>query len=115
MENVPENQARVVLISSWGRTLGAIVPLLTPIVTPGLAHLCLLPFGIYNDIEALKDLLESDPNICMMLEPIQGEAGVVVRRWVLTGRPQIVYRAQCADDSGRSPNRLVSDGKNAGM
>ncbi len=33
----------------------------------------------YNNVEALRQKLEADPNICaVMLEPIQGEAGVVV-------------------------------------
>ena len=35
----------------------------------------------YNDIQALEAKFESDPNICaFMMEPIQGEAGVVGNR-----------------------------------
>ena len=82
VKNVPENQARVVFMKGnfWGRTLGAISSSTDPDSYTGFGPFMpgydLVP---YNDAKALKDLLESDPNICgVMLEPIQGEAGVVV-------------------------------------
>ena len=82
VKNVPENQARFVFMKGnfWGRTLGAISSSTDPDSYTGFG-----PFMpgydlvSYNDIEALKDLLESDPYICgVILEPIQGEDGVVV-------------------------------------
>ena len=82
VKNVPENKARVVFMKGnfWGRTLGAISSSTDPDSYAGFGPYMpgydLVP---YNDAKALKDLLESDPNICgVMLEPIQGEAGVVV-------------------------------------
>lgn len=82
VKGIPENQAKVVFMEGnfWGRTLGAISSSTDaesyggfgPYV-PGFS---LCP---YNDAEALENMLKSDPNICaVMLEPIQGEAGVVV-------------------------------------
>ena len=33
----------------------------------------------YNDVQALQEILEADPNICaFIVEPIQGEAGIIV-------------------------------------
>lgn len=33
----------------------------------------------YNDLTALENAFKADPNVCaFMVEPIQGEAGVVV-------------------------------------
>ncbi len=33
----------------------------------------------YNDIEAIKNVLEKDPNVCaVLLEPIQGEGGIII-------------------------------------
>ena len=64
----------------WGRTLAAISSSTDPSSTndygPFLPGYEIIP---YNDLEALENLLKSDPNIAgFMVEPIQGEAGVVV-------------------------------------
>lgn len=64
----------------WGRTLAAISSSTDPSSTndygPFLPGYEIIP---YNDLGALENLLESDPNIAgFMVEPIQGEAGVVV-------------------------------------
>jgi len=64
----------------WGRTLAAISSSTDPSSTndygPFLPGYEIIP---YNDLAALENLLKSDPNIAgFMVEPIQGEAGVVV-------------------------------------
>jgi ornithine--oxo-acid transaminase len=64
----------------WGRTLAAISSSTDPSSTddygPFLPGYEIIP---YNDLSALENLLKSDPNIAgFMVEPIQGEAGVVV-------------------------------------
>jgi len=82
VKGIPENQAEVLFAEGnfWGRTIAAIsssddedsfgnfgpyVPLFKNIV--------------YNDLDALEEALKANPNVCaFMVEPIQGEAGVVV-------------------------------------
>jgi ornithine--oxo-acid transaminase len=64
----------------WGRTLAAISSSTDPSSTndygPFLPGYEIIP---YNDLNALESLLKSDANIAgFMVEPIQGEAGVVV-------------------------------------
>lgn len=64
----------------WGRTLAAISSSTDPSSTndygPFLPGYEIIP---YNDLGALENVLKSDPNIAgFMVEPIQGEAGVVV-------------------------------------
>lgn len=64
----------------WGRTLAAISSSTDPSSTndygPFLPGYEIIP---YNDLSALENALKSDPNIAgFMVEPIQGEAGVVV-------------------------------------
>jgi len=82
VKGIPEDQAEVLFAEGnfWGRTIAAIsssddedsygnfgpyVPLFKNIV--------------YNDLDALEKALKANPNVCaFMVEPIQGEAGVVV-------------------------------------
>ncbi len=64
----------------WGRTLAAISSSTDPSSTndygPFLPGYEIIP---YNDLGALENVLKSDPDIAgFMVEPIQGEAGVVV-------------------------------------
>jgi ornithine--oxo-acid transaminase len=64
----------------WGRTLAAISSSTDPSSTndygPFLPGYEIIP---YNDLSALENILKSDPDIAgFMVEPIQGEAGVVV-------------------------------------
>jgi ornithine--oxo-acid transaminase len=64
----------------WGRTLAAISSSTDPSSTndygPFLPGYEIIP---YNDLSSLENLLKNDPNIAgFMVEPIQGEAGVVV-------------------------------------
>jgi ornithine--oxo-acid transaminase len=82
VKGVPKNQAKVLFAAGnfWGRTLSAISTSTDPSSHGGFGPFMpgfeVIP---YNDLPALKAKLESDPNIvAFMVEPIQGEAGVVV-------------------------------------
>ncbi|WNJ18568.1 ornithine--oxo-acid transaminase [Pontibacter sp. G13] len=81
-KGLEDGQAKILFADGnfHGRTLAAISASNDPSSYNGFG-----PFvpGIsripYNDLDALKEALESDPNIAgFMVEPIQGEAGVVV-------------------------------------
>ncbi|QRR03200.1 ornithine--oxo-acid transaminase [Dyadobacter sandarakinus] len=66
----------------WGRTLAAISSSTDPSSTddygPFLPGYEIIP---YDNLDALENLLKNDPDIAgFMVEPIQGEAGVVVPR-----------------------------------
>ena len=80
-KGIPENKARILFAHGnfWGRTLAAISssddPLSYKDFGPYMPGYDLIP---YNDLDALERELK-DPNVCaFMVEPIQGEAGVVV-------------------------------------
>lgn len=82
VKGVPQNQAKVLFAAGnfWGRTLSAISTSTDPSSYGGFGPFMpgfeVIP---YNDLPALKAKLDSDPNIVgFMVEPIQGEAGVVV-------------------------------------
>ena len=81
VKKVPQNQAKIIFVTGnfWGRTLAAISSSNDPVSTtnfgPFMPGYELIP---YNNLKALKESLK-DPNIAaFMVEPIQGEAGVVV-------------------------------------
>lgn len=81
-KKIPDNQAKIVFAEGnyWGRTLSAISSSTDPTCReyygPFMPGFSLVP---YNDLEALEEVLKNDPNICaFMVEPIQGEAGIVV-------------------------------------
>lgn len=83
VKGIPPNQARVLFASGnfWGRTLAAISTSEDPSSTGGFGPFVPGFSNIpYDDISALKAELEKDgPRIAaFMVEPIQGEAGVVV-------------------------------------
>jgi len=80
-KGIAENKARIIFANGnfWGRTLAAISSSDDPTSYKGFGPFMpgydLIP---YNDLEALETELK-DPNVCaFMVEPIQGEAGVVV-------------------------------------
>ena len=80
-KGIAENQARIIFAKGnfWGRTLAAISSSDDPTsyigFGPYMPGYDLIP---YNNLEALETELK-DPNVCaFMVEPIQGEAGVVV-------------------------------------
>ncbi|MCC5946368.1 MAG: ornithine--oxo-acid transaminase [Bernardetiaceae bacterium] len=81
VKGVPKNQAKIIFVEGnfWGRTLAAISSSTDPSSYEGFGPYMpgyeLIP---YNDLAALEKALE-DPNVAgFMVEPIQGEAGVVV-------------------------------------
>ncbi|MFB0944810.1 MAG: ornithine--oxo-acid transaminase [Spirosomataceae bacterium] len=81
VKGVPENQAKIVFVENnfWGRTLAAISSSSDPSCRknygPFMPGYEMIP---YNDLDALAKILE-DPTVAgFMVEPIQGEAGVVV-------------------------------------
>ena len=81
VKKVPINQAKIVFVEGnfWGRTLAAISSSTDPSSTKGFGPFMpgyeIIP---YNNIPALENALK-DPNVAaFMVEPIQGEAGVVV-------------------------------------
>ena len=81
IKKIPKNKAKIIFVEGnfWGRTLGAISSSTDPSSTNGFG-----PFMpgyeiiAYNDLKSLEKSLK-DPNVAgFMVEPIQGEAGVVV-------------------------------------
>lgn len=82
VKGIPQDQAKTVYAAGnfWGRTLAAISSSTDASSTndfgPLLPGYIIIP---YNDLNALEDTFKSNPNIAgFMVEPIQGEAGVVV-------------------------------------
>lgn len=82
VKGIPQNQAKTVYATGnfWGRTLAAISSSTDPESTndygPLLPGYLLIP---YNDLDALEAVFRKEPNVAgFMVEPIQGEAGVVV-------------------------------------
>lgn len=80
-KGVPENKAKIVFAENnfWGRTLAAISSSTDPTSYKGFGPYMpgfeLVPF---NDLESLEKKLQ-DPHVAaFMVEPIQGEAGVVI-------------------------------------
>lgn len=81
VKGIPQNHAKIIFAEGnfWGRTLAAVSSSTDPTAysdygpfMPGFEN---IP---YNDLKALDEKLK-DPNVCaFMVEPIQGEAGVVV-------------------------------------
>ena len=81
IKKIPKNNAKIIFVEGnfWGRTLAAISSSNDPLSRDGFGPYMpgyeIIP---YNDIEALKKAL-NDPNVAaFMVEPIQGEAGVIV-------------------------------------
>ncbi|HMQ59393.1 MAG TPA: ornithine--oxo-acid transaminase [Flavilitoribacter sp.] len=81
VKGVPANRAKIIFVTGnfWGRTLSAISTSTEPASVrnfgPYMPGFVVIP---YNDLGALERALE-DPDVAgFMVEPIQGEAGVVV-------------------------------------
>jgi ornithine--oxo-acid transaminase len=81
VKGTPANQAKIIFASGnfHGRTMSVISASVDPLSTKGFGpYMPGLEVIPYNDLEALKHALE-DPNVAgFIVEPIQGEAGVVV-------------------------------------
>lgn len=82
VKGVPKDQATVVFANQnfWGRSLAAVSSSTDPDCYnnfgPYMPGFKLVP---YNNLAALEAVFQQDPNVAaFMVEPIQGEAGVVV-------------------------------------
>lgn len=81
VKGIPQDKAIIVFVGGnfWGRTLGAISSSTDPSSTkdfgPFMPGYQIIP---YSDLEALDKALQNPHVAGFMLEPIQGEAGVVV-------------------------------------
>ena len=81
VKGIPENQAKILFAEGnfWGRTLAAISSSTDPSSYKGFGPY--MPgFSIvpYNDLQALETSLADSNVAAFMVEPIQGEAGVVI-------------------------------------
>lgn len=80
-KGIPTNQAKIIFLSNnfWGRTMAAISSSTDPKSTthfgPYMPGYIVIP---YNDLAALEEALQDPSVAAFMVEPIQGEAGVVV-------------------------------------
>ncbi len=81
VKGIPDGRAKIIFVTAnfWGRTLAAISSSTDPASRNGFGPYMpgyeIIP---YNDLPALEKALE-DPHVAgFMVEPIQGEAGVVV-------------------------------------
>lgn len=80
-KGIEENKARIVFAAGnfWGRSIGAISSSTDPSSRKGFGPFVpgydIIP---YNDLEALREVVKNPDVAAFMLEPIQGEAGVVV-------------------------------------
>eukprot|EP00095_Tigriopus_kingsejongensis_P006872 snap_masked-scaffold605_size125465-processed-gene-0.0 protein:Tk06872 transcript:snap_masked-scaffold605_size125465-processed-gene-0.0-mRNA-1 annotation:"ornithine mitochondrial precursor" len=81
VKGIPQDQAKIVFCENnfWGRTVAAVSSSTDPVAKqdfgPFLPGYEVIP---YNNLAALEESLK-DPNVAaFMVEPIQGEAGVVV-------------------------------------
>ncbi len=121
VKGIAPNKAKTVYASGnfWGRTLAAISASTDPSSTddygPFLPGCEIIP---YDDLDALENILKSDPDIAgFMVEPIQGEAGVVVpKEGYLKGVRELCSRYNVlfiADEVqtgiGRTGKRLACD------
>eukprot|EP00904_Undaria_pinnatifida_P004918 jgi/Undpi1/1556/HiC_scaffold_11.g04946.m1 len=111
VKGVEEDQAHVVFAENnfWGRTLAAVSSSTDPESYQGygpyMPGFSTVP---YNDVEALEQRLASNPNIvAFMVEPIQGEAGVVV--------PEDGYMAKVHAACRRHKVLLIADEVQTGL
>jgi ornithine--oxo-acid transaminase len=110
VKGIPENQAKIIAVSSnfHGRTLGIISASTEGDSTRGfgpfLPGFVIIP---YNDTEALAEALQ-DPTVCAFwVEPIQGEAGVII--------PDHGYLAAAKNLCDRHQVLLLADEVQTGM
>jgi len=81
VKGIPPNEARIIYCANnfWGRTLAAISSSTDPDSYNGFGpYMPGYDIVPYNDLEALEEKLKNPNTAAFMVEPIQGEAGVVV-------------------------------------
>ena len=80
-KGIPENKAKIIFANGnfWGRTLAAISTSDDPLSYKGFGPFMpgyeVIP---YNDLESLENSFQDSNVAAFMVEPIQGEAGVIV-------------------------------------
>nr|WP_031528279.1 ornithine--oxo-acid transaminase [Dyadobacter crusticola] len=124
VKGIEPGKAKTVYASGnfWGRTLAAISSSTDPSSTndygPFLPGYEIIP---YDDLDALESILKSDPNVAgFMVEPIQGEAGVVVPkpgylkgvRDLCTKYKVLFIADEVQTGIGRTGKRLACDWEN---
>ncbi|XP_034839177.1 ornithine aminotransferase, mitochondrial [Maniola hyperantus] len=81
VKKIPKDQAKIIFAEGnfWGRTLSAVSSSSDPTCYNGFGpYMPCFELIPYNDIPALEKALQ-DPNVAaFMVEPIQGEAGVII-------------------------------------
>ncbi|MFN4300148.1 MAG: ornithine--oxo-acid transaminase [Thermaurantimonas sp.] len=125
VKKIPENKAVILFAENnfWGRTLAAISSSTDPEsftnFGPYMPGFKVIP---YNNLEALEKELSSNPNIAaFMVEPIQGEAGVVVPdegylasvRKLCTHYKVLFIADEVQTGIGRTGRMLATDYENA--
>ncbi|KAI8463066.1 MAG: ornithine aminotransferase [Monoraphidium minutum] len=100
VKGVPKDRAKILFAAGnfWGRTMSAISSSTDPSSYEGFGPFMpgfeVIP---YNDLGALEAKLKAEPNIvAFMVEPIQGEAGVVVPDDDYLGKAQALLKAHRA-------------------
>lgn len=83
VKGIPADQAKIVFAKGnfWGRTITAIGTSDDPSRHKEFGPYVKDAFYTvpYDDVNEIQKLLDTDPNICaVMLEPIQGEAGIII-------------------------------------
>jgi ornithine--oxo-acid transaminase len=122
-KGIPDNEAKIVFAKGnfWGRTMSAISSSTDPSSYEGFGPF--MPGFLtipYNDLNALEEALK-DPTVCaFMVEPIQGEAGVVVPhegylqgiREICTKNNVLFIADEVQTGLGRTGKRLACDHEN---
>lgn len=111
VKGVPDNTAEVLFPKGcfWGRSIAAISGCDDPMRYEGFGPLAPgFPLVEYNNLEALKEVLEARPNIvAYMVEPIQGEGGVII--------PDEGYLAEAQKLCKKHNVLMISDEIQAGL
>lgn len=111
VKGIEDDKARILFAKEnfWGRTLAAVSSSTDPDSYAGFGPK--MPgFDLveYNNLEALEKMLAADSNYCaFMVEPIQGEAGVVV--------PQEGYMAKAKEICEKYNVLLIADEVQTGV
>jgi len=114
-KGIPDNQAKIIFAEGnfWGRTMAAISSSTDPSsyrgFGPYMPGFIIVP---YNDLEALEKALQ-DPTVAgFMVEPIQGEAGVVVpKEGYLSGAKELCKKYKALFIADEIQTGLARTGK----
>jgi ornithine--oxo-acid transaminase len=124
VKGVPDGEAKVIFAKGnfWGRTLNAISSSSDPVARKHFGPFCPGSELVgYGDSAALRETLRREPNVAaVMLEPIQGEAGIVVPpegylrevRELCTEHNVLFIADEVQTGLGRTGKRLALDHEN---